>query len=115
MLENLVVDAAQFQSRMHDCVIGFSGQVPWWGLVSQSKQLYAVWEYSKKVMQARGEKMSQKRGHDNDEAAKFRITVELRQVTSAPIKTQLESWARAWSSLEARMPGCPTSRKTGNG
>jgi hypothetical protein len=65
---------------MQDCVIGFSDQVPWWGLVSQSKQLYAVWEYSKKVQQARGEKMSQKRGHDNDEAAKFRITVELRQV-----------------------------------
>ena len=79
-LQNHVVDAKAMQNRLQDLVLGFSDQVPWWGLVKQSKQLYAVWEFSRRAAAERGCKVMQKRGHDDDEASKFRITVELRQV-----------------------------------
>ena len=80
ILEKYVVDAVQFKARVQDCALGFSDQVPWWGLVAQSKQLYGEHEYGKKSKSALAEQLSQKRGHDNEEASKFRITVELRQV-----------------------------------
>ena len=54
---------------------GFSDQVPWRGLVGQEKQLYLEDE----LKTAAGKKW-QCRGFDNDEAKKFRVTMELRQL-----------------------------------
>ncbi len=80
VLKGLVVDSDHFQSRLEDCVLGFSDQVPWWGLVGSKKQVYCQWEVCKKQLAAKGETMQQLRGHDNEAATKFRITVELRQL-----------------------------------
>ncbi len=80
VLKRLVVDPDHLQSRLEDCVLGFSDQVPWWGLVGSKKQVYCEWELCKKKLADAGETLQQLRGHDNDTAMKFRITVELRQV-----------------------------------
>ena len=62
--------------NLKKCVIGFSDQVPWWGLVGQTEELY----FEDELARAADNKKPQLRGFDNDEASKFRITVELRQV-----------------------------------
>jgi hypothetical protein len=72
------VDANRAAENVQNCVLGFSDQVPWWGW----KQLYTEEEFQKKGKSAGGlqEMPLQKRGWDNEQAAKWRITVELRQV-----------------------------------
>ena len=56
-----------------ELVLGWSGAVPWWGLLQCGKTL-------KQGPETPQEKRLQSRGPDNDEARKFRITLELRQV-----------------------------------
>ena len=78
-IKRMVVDAQSFIQNREDAVLGFSDQVHWWGWVSQAKQLYAEWEYQEKGS-AGVQGMMHNRGHDNNQANKFGITVELRQV-----------------------------------
>ena len=49
-------------------------------MVKQGKQLYMKHEFNKVAAKAGGREPFQKRGWDDDQASKFRITVELRQV-----------------------------------
>ena len=65
-----------FIKNVKSCVLGFSDQVPWWGLVGQTEQLY----FEDELARAADNKRPHMRGFDNDEASTFRITVELRQV-----------------------------------
>ena len=79
MLKNYTVKPEDAVANVEHAIIGFSDQVPWWGMVKQGKQLYMKHEYDKVEAKAAGEP-AQKRGWDDDQASKFRITVELRQV-----------------------------------
>ena len=74
-LQELVVDAAYVRDNIKNAVLGFSDQVPWWGFVQQEKQLYLHTELRKN-----GDNYTQTRGFDNDVAAKYRVTLELRQL-----------------------------------
>ena len=74
-LQEMVLDPEALQRDIQSCVIGFSDQVPWWGMVQQEKQLYLAAEVGKNAGQ-----MKQLRGHDDDIASKFRVTLELRQL-----------------------------------
>ena len=65
--------------NLEHAVIGFSDQVPWWGMMKQGKQLYMKHEHNKAAAKTAGEP-SQKRGWDDDQASKLRIVVELRQI-----------------------------------
>ena len=60
----------------NDEVVRFSDQVPCWGLVQQTKQLYTQNESER----TDAGKRFQKRGFDNDEGSKFRVTMQLRQL-----------------------------------
>ena len=40
-LKRHVVDANVFMNHREDCVLGFSDQVPWWGMINAGKQLFA--------------------------------------------------------------------------
>ena len=70
-LKRHVADPGDFVKNRRALVLGFSDQVPWWGLVGQVKQVYSSSEVQSGM---------QKRGFDADAAMKFRITVELRQL-----------------------------------
>ena len=59
-----------------DEVVRFSDQVPCWGQLQQTTQLYAQNESERTDA---GERF-QKRGFDNDEGSKFRVTMQLRQL-----------------------------------
>ena len=74
-LQGMVLDPEALQRDIQRCVIGFSDQVPWWGMVQQEKQLYMAAEVGKNAGQ-----MKQLRGHDDEVASKFRVTLELRQL-----------------------------------
>ena len=80
VLKKYVVDANIMLKRIEDCVMCFSDQVPWWGMICRKKQMYLKDELA-------GSGMTQKRGWDNEEGMKFRITVELRQVILNYFKT----------------------------
>ena len=80
VLKKYVVDANTMLKRIEDCVLCFSDQVPWWGMICRKKQMYLKSELE-------GTRMTQKRGWDNEESMKFRITVELRQVILNYFKT----------------------------
>ena len=80
VLQRHVVDPEGVMHRMEDCVICFSDQIPWWGMICRKKQMYLEDE-------VKGTRTTQKRGWDNEEATKFRITVELRQVILSYFKT----------------------------
>ena len=90
-MQKHVVQVEQFRNRIEDAVIVFSDQVPWWGLICRKKQMYMEHEFEgpprKKQRLADAVPVvgaivpfTQKRGWDNEEAMKFRITVELRQI-----------------------------------
>ena len=74
-MQKLVLDVPRLQEDIQNCVLGFSDQVPWWGMVQQEKQMYLKSEVGKNAGQ-----MTQLRGHDDDVASKFRVTLELRQL-----------------------------------
>ena len=85
-LKKHVVDAAGVSKRIEDCVLCFSDQIPWWGLISRKKQLYLKSEIAG-PHEGAAKSFTQLRGWDNEEAMKFRITVELRQVVMNYFKT----------------------------
>ena len=62
------------QVRKGDLVLGWSDQVPWWGLLNSSRTL------KKAPVAGSNEAKKQGRGPDADVARKFRVTLELRQV-----------------------------------
>ena len=62
------------QVRSGGLVLGWSDQVPWWGLLNSSRTL------KKAPVAGTNETKKQGRGPDADEARKFRVTLELRQV-----------------------------------
>ena len=72
----LFLNVPQVREAIRNAVIGFSDQVPWWGLVQMEKQLYL---HSELERTPAGHHF-QKRGFDNDEPSKFRLTLELRQL-----------------------------------
>ena len=80
VLQHRVVDVKGFMRRRQQCVLGFSDQVPWWGMVSHAKQLYMKSEFESKCTGGKHQRALQKRGVDADRSMKFRITVELRQI-----------------------------------
>ena len=114
VLKKYVVDANTMLKRIEDCVMCFSDQVPWWGMICMKKQMYLKEELI-------GTGMTQKRGHDNEEAMKFRITVELRQVILNYFKTgdkpaDPEAFLETHSSLlQESIAGSTTSLKTASG
>ena len=63
------------QVRSGNLVLGWSDQVPWWGLLNSSRTLKLAPEVAPP-----GQSRKQGRGPDADKARKFRIIVELRQV-----------------------------------
>ena len=75
VLKEHVLDVPTVKKSIKSAVLGFSDQVPWWGLVQTEKQLYLHAELGRA-----GGKRVQKRGFDNEVASKFRVTLELRQV-----------------------------------
>ena len=86
-LKDLVLDYRSFDTHRRDCVLGFSDQVPWRGKIGGGKQLYLKAERQRQVkapdckdevMQNEG--MNQTRGQESENAEKFRVTVEMRQV-----------------------------------
>jgi hypothetical protein len=92
-LQRHVVSVKAMKERMEDAEVCFSDQVPWWALLCRPKQLFLESELqrrprSKRAGGAEGASgasagaapFAQLRGWDNQEAMKFRITVELRQV-----------------------------------
>ena len=46
-LQELVLEPEALQEDIEKCVIGFSDQVPWWGMAQQEKQLYQKREVGK--------------------------------------------------------------------
>ena len=74
-MQKLVLSVPKLQAHIHDCVLGFSDQVPWWGMVQQRKQLYMKTELGRNAGQ-----MKQLRGHDDEVASKYRVTLEMRQL-----------------------------------
>ena len=68
-LQGLVLDVDSLKKHIHSCVLGFSDQVPWWGMVQQRKQLYLKTELGRNAGQ-----MRQLRGHDDEVASKYRVT-----------------------------------------
>ena len=72
-VEKLVLDADQFvqQTQRGDLVLGFSDQVPWWGLARMKKQIYPA---------DRKGKPRQKRGRDQGLQNHFRVTLMMRHV-----------------------------------
>ena len=96
------------QVRSGDLVLGWSDQVPWWGLLNSSTTL-------KKAPEP-GQKKRQSRGPDADTARKFRVTLELRQVlknycstdpASAPAGLMGKSLLIVWgTTLQAEQHLC---------
>ena len=75
-MKNLFLNVPQVRENIRNAVIGFSDQVPWWGLVQMEKQLYLHSELDRDA----GGRRAQKRGFDNEKPSKFRLTLELRQL-----------------------------------
>ena len=75
----------QEQVRSGGLVLGWSDQVPWWGLLNQSRTL------QKAPVAGTDESKKQGRGADADKARKFRVTLELRQVVKNYCSTDPEA------------------------
>ena len=74
-LQQMVLNVERLKDELKHCVLGFSDQVPWWGLVMQKKPLYLRTELGRNAGQ-----MKQLRGHDDEVASKHRVTLEMRQL-----------------------------------
>ena len=87
-LKDLVLDYKAFDSFRRDCVLGFSDQVPWRGKLRGGQQQYLETERPQRSKVPGGstavvqdnEGMNQTRGQESENADKFRVTVEMRQV-----------------------------------
>ena len=74
-LQEMVLDVESLQQEIQNCVVGFSDQAPWWGMVQQRKQLYMKTELGRNAGQ-----MKQLRSHCDEVASKYRVTLGLRQL-----------------------------------
>ena len=96
-LEPLVLDPQKFRKNIQTTVIAMSDQLPLWVKLQPGKQIYAKEECVRKNRKLSGQEtskgggsqvssvfdvdgMTQKRGSDNSQQDKYRITVDVEQI-----------------------------------